>query len=71
MFWYSWTQGDDVRLVDQDLFAKLMSLPEDQRAEFLDFFGVSNLSKRQMDDLEDTLSTSIALKADSKPGTVH
>ena len=60
-----------MRLLDQDLFAKLMALPDRKRVEFLEFLGVSDLSQRQVDDLEDALSTSIALKTYAKSGTMH
>ncbi len=48
-----------------------MTLTDRQRAELMEFFGVSKLTRRQLGAFEDTLSTSIALKAKPKAGIVH
>lgn len=60
-----------MKLNDKDLLAKLLSLPEHLRADFVDFFGMSNLSSTQIDDLEETLSASAAFKNRLKPGKAH
>jgi hypothetical protein len=47
---------------DHDLIAKISSLPERNRANFLQFFGVSSMSEGQIAELEDSLAASIAMK---------
>ena len=56
---------------DHDLNAKLFSLKEQNRLDFLQFFGVSSLSEKQIAELEDNLAASFALKNAVSPAQPH
>lgn len=47
---------------DHDLIAKFFSLHERNRANFIQFFGVSSLSEEQIAELENSLAASLVLK---------
>ena len=60
-----------MKSTDQDLFSKLQSLPEDSRADLLEFLGISNISRAQVMDLEEAISTSIAIKNGHRTAAAH
>ncbi len=48
---------------DQDLITKILLLPEQKRADFLQFFGVSKMTKDEMKTLESNLAASFEMKS--------
>ena len=47
---------------DRDLFTKLNALPDEKRADLLDFLGGSEMSPDEIEEREDAISASIAMK---------
>ncbi len=56
---------------DDDLFTKILSLPESARDDFLKFFALSAVSPEQVEDLQDAIATSIAIKNSKRGVTAH
>lgn len=56
---------------DDDLFTKILSLPESARDDFLKFFGVAEVSQAEVEDLQDAIATSIAIKTKRRLVTTH
>lgn len=51
-----------MKSLDQDLFTKLNSLSDSKRADLFDFLGGSEMSPDRIEEIEDALSASIAIK---------
>ncbi|MGB5556404.1 MAG: hypothetical protein WBN04_00155 [Paracoccaceae bacterium] len=60
-----------MKSTDQDLLFKLQSMPDESRADLLEFFGTSNISRAQVEELEEAISTSIALKKSLRAEAAH
>ena len=61
----------DMKSADMDLFSKLLSLSEKAREDLLDFFGDTNMSQAQINDLQEAISASIAMKNRSALKRAH